>query len=164
MGGEFAQEKEWSEPAGSLDWHLLDEADHAGMLALIRDLNAFYGEEPALWQLDHSHEGFVWLEPNAANENVLAFARRTDDSKRWVVVACNFSPVVREAWRIGLPKAGKWREALNTDSRFYGGADVGNGLGIEAEKTPWNEQRWSAQITLPPLGVVWLVPDATPAA
>jgi 1,4-alpha-glucan branching enzyme len=161
MGCEFAQEKEWSEPAGSLDWHLLDEADHAGMLALVRDLNSIYTEEPALWQLDHSHEGFVWLEPNAANENVLAFARRTEDGKRWLVAACNFAPVVREGWRIGLPKAGTWREALNTDSRFYGGSDVGNGLGIEAEKTPWNEQRWSAEITLPPLGVVWLVPAAS---
>ena len=65
---------------------------------------------------------------------------------------------MREGWRIGLPKAGKWREALNTDSRFYGGGDVGNGLGLEAEKMPWNEQPHSAEITLPPLGVVWLVP------
>ncbi len=75
MGCEFAQEKEWSEPAGSLDWHLLDEADHHGVLDLIRDLNRVYDEQPALWELDHSHEGFRWLEPNAANENVLAFAR-----------------------------------------------------------------------------------------
>jgi len=159
MGCEFGQEKEWSEPAGSLDWHLLDEADHAGMLALMRDLNAVYVEEPALWELDHTHEGFLWLEPNAANENVLAYARRGADAKRWLVVACNFAPVVREGWRIGLPKAGKWREALNTDSRFYGGGDVGNGLGIEGEKIPWNEQAHSAEITLPPLGVVWLVPQ-----
>ena len=159
MGSEFAQEKEWSEPAGSLDWHLLDEADHAGMLALMRDLNAVYVEEPALWELDHTHEGFLWLEPNTANENVLAYARRSADGKRWLVVACNFAPVAREGWRIGLPKAGKWREALNTDSRFYGGSDVGNGLGLVTEKTPWNEQPQSAEITLPPLGVVWLVPQ-----
>jgi len=79
-----------------------------------------------------------------------------------VVVACNFAPVVREGWRIGLPKAGTWREILNTDSRFYGGGDVGNGLGIETEKTSWNEQRQSAEITLPPLGVVWLAPGAAP--
>ena len=122
------------------------------MLALMRDLNAVYAEEPALWELDHTHEGFLWLEPNAANENVLAYARRSEDGKRWLVVACNFAPVVREGWRIGLPKAGKWREALNTDSRFYGGSDVGNGLGIESEKTPWNGQKQSAEITLPPLG------------
>jgi 1,4-alpha-glucan branching enzyme len=77
-----------------------------------------------------------------------------------VVVAANLSPVVREGWRIGLPGGGGWREILNTDSRFYGGSDVGNGLGIEAEKVPWSEQPWSADITLPPLGVVWLVPAA----
>jgi 1,4-alpha-glucan branching enzyme len=158
MGGEFGQEKEWSEPAGSLDWHLLEQADHAGMLALVRDLNAAYRAEPALWELDHSHEGFVWLEPNAANENVLAFVRRTADGERLVVVAVNLSPVVRDGWRIGLPRAGAWREVLNTDSRFYGGSDIGNGLGLEAEEVPWNEQPFSAEITLPPLGVVWLVP------
>jgi 1,4-alpha-glucan branching enzyme len=161
MGGEFGQEQEWSEPAGSLDWHLLEEADHAGVLALLRDLNRVYAEEPALWELDHSHEGFRWLEPNAASENVLAFARVSEDGKRWLVCACNFSPVVREGWRVGLPQGGKWREALNTDSRFYGGSDVGNGLGLQAEKVPWNEQAQSAEITLPPLGVVWLVPDET---
>ena len=110
------------------------------MLDLIRDLNRVYDEEPALWELDHSHEGFRWLEPNAANENVLAFARASENGKRWLVCACNFSPVVREGWRLGLPVGGKWREALNTDSRFYGGSDVGNGLGLEAEKVPWNEQ------------------------
>jgi 1,4-alpha-glucan branching enzyme len=164
MGCEFAQEKEWSEPAGSLDWHLLDEADHAGVLALVRDLNRVYDEEPSLWELDHSHEGFRWLEPNAANENVLAFARRSENGKRWLVCACNFSPVVREGWRIGLPVGGKWREALNTDSRFYGGGDVGNGLGLEAEKEPWNEQEHSVEITLPPLGVVWLVPETQTSA
>ncbi len=163
MGCEFAQEKEWSEPAGSLDWHLLDEADHHGVLDLIRDLNRVYDEEPALWELDHSHEGFRWLEPNAANENVLAFVRVSEDRKRWLVCACNLSPVVREGWRLGLPAGGTWREALNTDSRFYGGSDVGNGLGLEAEKVPWNEQQYSVEVTLPPLGVVWLVPEGTPA-
>jgi 1,4-alpha-glucan branching enzyme len=78
-------------------------------------------------------------------------------------VACNLSPVVREGWRVGLPQAGAWHELLNTDSRFYGGSDIGNGLGIEAEPTRWHEQRWSAEITLPPLGVVWLAPGAAAA-
>jgi 1,4-alpha-glucan branching enzyme len=159
MGCEFGQEREWSEPAKSLDWHLLEDADHAGVLALVRDLNRVYAGEPALWELDHSHEGFLWLEPNAANENALAFVRTNAARDRFVVVACNFSPVVREAWRVGLPAGGRWREALNTDSRFYGGSDVGNGLGVEAEEVPWNEQPFSADVTLPPLGVVWLVPD-----
>nr|MBA3475666.1 alpha amylase C-terminal domain-containing protein [Actinomycetota bacterium] len=159
MGCELAQEREWSEPAGSLDWHLLDEADHAGVQALIRDLNRAYVAEPSLWELDHSHEGFRWLEPNAANENVLAFVRLPEDGKRPLVCASNLSPVVRDGWRIGLPVGGKWRETLNTDSRFYGGSDAGNGLGLGAEKVPWNEQKHSVEITLPPLGTIWLVPD-----
>ena len=133
------------------------------MHALVRDLNRIYTAEPALWEIDHSHEGFRWLEPNAANENVLAFVRVSEDRNQWLVCACNFSPVVREGWRLGLPTGGTWREALNTDSRFYGGSDVGNGLGLEAEKVPWNEQQHSVEITLPPLGVVWLVPERAAA-
>jgi 1,4-alpha-glucan branching enzyme len=162
MGCEFGQTAEWSEPAGSLDWHLLEEADHAGVLALVRDLNRVYVNEPALWEVDHSHEGFRWLEPNAANENVLAFARLSADGKRPLVCISNLSPLPREGWRVGLPARGTWRESLNTDSRFYGGSDVGNGLGFEAEQVPWNEQAWSAEVTLPPLATVWLVPGAAP--
>jgi 1,4-alpha-glucan branching enzyme len=159
MGGELAQEQEWSE-ARSLDWHLLENPDHAGVRTLVRDLNATYLAEPALWEVDFSHEGFRWLEPNAASENVLAFARLARDGSRPLVCVANLSPVVRESWRVGLPLAGRWREVLNTDSRFYGGSDVGNGLGVEADDVPWNEQPLSAEITLPPLAVVWLVPDS----
>ena len=152
MGGEFAQEREWSEPAGSLDWHLLDDPDHAGVRALVRDLNRIYRDEPALWEVDFSADGFRWLEPNAASENVLAFARVSADGTRQVVCVCNLSPVVRDGWRLGLPAAGKWVEVLNTDSRFYGGSDVGNGLGLETEAVEWHGQPQSAEITLPPLG------------
>jgi 1,4-alpha-glucan branching enzyme len=160
MGCEFAQEREWSEPAKSLDWHLLADPDHSGVQALVRDLNRAYKAEPALWTLDFSHEGFRWLEPNAASENVLAFAR-TDGAGRWLVCVCNLSPVVREEWRLGLPAAGSWREILNSDSRFYGGSDVGNGLGLETETIAWHEQAQSALLTLPPLATVWLVPEPT---
>jgi 1,4-alpha-glucan branching enzyme len=152
MGGEIAQEREWSEPAGSLDWHLLENPDHAGVQALVRDLNRVYRGEPALWERDFSHEGFRWLEPNAAGENVLAFARVSLDGKRWLVCISNLSPV-------GFPLRGRWREALNTDSRFYGGSDAGNGWGVEAVETAWLEQPFSAELTLPPLATVWLVPQ-----
>jgi 1,4-alpha-glucan branching enzyme len=158
MGGELAQEQEWSEER-SLDWHLLENPDHQGVRSLMRDLNAAYADEPALWRVDFSHEGFLWLEPNAANENVLAFARLSAGGERVLVCVANLSPVAREGWRVGLPRGGSWREVLNTDSRFYGGSDVGNGSGLEAEAVPWNEQPWSAEATLPPLGVIWLVPD-----
>ncbi len=162
MGSELAQEQEWSEDR-SLDWHLLDDPDHAGVRALVRDLNQAYRAEPALWEVDFSHDGFRWLEPNAVNENVLAFARLSADGSRPLVCVANLSPVVREAWRVGLPVAGRWHEVLNTDSRFYGGSDVGNGLGVEADDVPWNEQQWSAEVTLPPLGVVWLSPETVEA-
>jgi 1,4-alpha-glucan branching enzyme len=158
MGGELAQGHEWSEAHG-LDWVALEHPDHAGVQRLLGDLNAAYAAEPALWEVDFSQEGFRWLEPNAANENVLAFARLSSDSARALVCIANLSPVVREAWRVGLPAGGHWREVLNTDSRFYGGSDVGNGLGVDAEPVPWGEQAFSAVVVLPPLAVVWLVPD-----
>jgi 1,4-alpha-glucan branching enzyme len=163
MGGEIAQEGEWSEPAGSLDWHLLDYPDHAGVQAVVRDLNAAYLAEPALWEVDFSHEGFRWLEPNAAGDNSLAFARVSADGARWLVCIANLSPVVREEWRVGLPLAGRWREVVNTDSRFYGGSDAGNGWGVEAEEVRWMEQRWSAAVTLPPLATIWLAPEGQAA-
>jgi 1,4-alpha-glucan branching enzyme len=161
MGGELAQEREWSEPAGSLDWHLLEHPDHAGVQAAVRDLNAAYVAEPALWEVDFSHEGFRWLEPNGAADNTLAFARVSADGSRMVICVSNLSPVVREGWRVGLPSGGAWREVLNTDSRFYGGSDVGNGLGIEAVAEPWMEQPFSALLTLPPLATIWLAPAET---
>jgi 1,4-alpha-glucan branching enzyme len=163
MGGELAQEQEWSEER-SLDWHLLEDPDHAGVRAFVRDLNAAYAAEPALWEVDFSHEGFRWLEPNASNENVLAFARLAAGASRALVCLANLSPVVREAWRVGLPTGGRWREVVNSDSRFYGGSDVGNGFGVEAEAVRWNDQPFSADVTLPPLAVVWLVPEPAAAA
>jgi 1,4-alpha-glucan branching enzyme len=160
MGCEFAQEREWSE-GRSLDWHLLEQEDHAGVQSLVRDLNALYKDEPALWEADTSHEGFQWLEPNDAAGNTLAFARFDAARKRTVVCLCNFAPVPRTDYRVGLPQGGSWREAINTDSSFYGGSNVGNMGVIEAQAQPWNDQQWSADVTLPPLGVVYLVPTGT---
>ncbi|MGI8420875.1 MAG: 1,4-alpha-glucan branching protein GlgB [Gaiellaceae bacterium] len=157
MGCELAQEAEWSEER-SLDWHLLEQPGHAGVQALVRDLNRLYREEPALWEVDFEPAGFSWIEPNDAGGNVLVFARHSADGERVVLCACNPSPVPREGYRIGLPRAGAWREAINTDSEFYGGSNVGSLGKIEAEPLPWNEQQFSALVTLPPLGVVYLVP------
>ena len=159
MGGELAQEREWNHDA-SLDWHLLERREHAGMQALVRDLNRAYGEEPALWEVDFHPAGFRWLEPNDAAQNVLAFARFAAEGRRALVCACNFSAVPRERYRVGLPRGGRWIEALNTDSTFYGGSDVGNLGGVDAEERPWHDQPFSAEVTLPPLAVLWLVPEA----
>ena len=131
MGGELAEWGEWSE-GRSLDWPLLDDPDHAGVSAVIRDLNATYRAQPALWQIDFRPEGFAWLVGDARDENVIAFARFGTEGAPLVCVV-NFSPIVREGWRLPLPAGGRWREAINTDSRFYAGSDVGNGLGVTAE-------------------------------
>ena len=157
MGGELAQEQEWSHDR-SLDWHLLERPGHAGVQALVGDLNRLYREEPALWEVDFDPEGFRWLEPNDAAANVVAFARYSR-SGRPLVCACNFSPVPRPGYRLGLPQGGRWRELLNTDSTHYGGSEVGNLGGVEAREQRWHEQPFSAEVTLPPLGVVWLVPE-----
>jgi 1,4-alpha-glucan branching enzyme len=168
MGCEFAQEAEWSHER-SLDWHLLEQADNAGVRDLVRDINGAYRAEPALWQADFSPEGFWWLEANDANANVLVFARSSGPSEaahggdRVIVCACNLSPLPREGYRIGLPSPGAWRVVLNTDAARYGGSDFdGQALAgpIQSEDVPWHSQPQSAALTLPPLGVLWLVPEA----
>ena len=158
MGGELAQKREWSHDS-SLDWHLLDAPEHAGVQALVRDLNRAYRGEPALWEVDFEPAGFRWLEMNDASANVIAFTRFSRDGARVVVCACNFSPVPREGYRLGLPRGGAWRELLNTDDARYGGSGAVNGS-VAGGETPWHDQPWSIPVTLPPLGVVWLVPEA----
>jgi 1,4-alpha-glucan branching enzyme len=161
MGGELAQWREW-DAEGSLDWHLLEERDHQGVQSLVRDLNRLYRETPALWENDHDPSGFRWLEPNDASRNVLAFARiGSSDPDKQLVCVLNLSPVPLYAYRVGMPVCCQWREALNTDSAFYGGSGVGNLGAVEAEVVPWHDQPYSAELTLPPLGAVWLVPDVS---
>jgi 1,4-alpha-glucan branching enzyme len=158
MGGEIGQEAEWAAER-SIDWHLLEAADHAGVQQLVRDLNRVYRERPALWEVDFEPGGFQWLEPNDAGANVLAFARWSADRSDMLVCVCNLSPVPRESYRVGMPRAGRWVEALNTDSTHYGGSDVGNLGGVSADDTAWHDQPYSAEVTLPPLAAVWLVPE-----
>jgi 1,4-alpha-glucan branching enzyme len=157
MGGEFAQEREWSHER-SLDWHLLERPEHLGVQSLVGDLNRVYRDEPALWELDGEPAGFAWLELNDAAANVIAFARFSTAGDGVMVCVCNFSPVVRPGYRVGLPRAGAWREVLNTDATAYGGSGVVNAGAIEAEETAWHGQAQSAALELPPLGVVWLAP------
>ncbi|MCZ4501101.1 MAG: 1,4-alpha-glucan branching protein GlgB, partial [Marmoricola sp.] len=158
MGCEIAQWREWSHER-SLDWHLLENPDHAGIQRLVRDLNHAYKAEPALWEQDFEPTGFYWIEANDAANNIVSFARRDREGGRVLVFVANLSPVPRYEYRLGLPRAGRWREALNTDSNFYGGTDTGNYGGVEAEPLGWMGQPYSAQISLPPLGAIWLVPD-----
>jgi 1,4-alpha-glucan branching enzyme len=157
QGGEFAQEQEWRFDQ-SLDWHLVEDAGHAGVQALVRDLNGVYLAQPALWERDFDPQGFWWLEPNDADNNVFAFTRVGDDG-RVLVCVMNLSPLPREGYRLGLPREGRWIEALNTDSSLYGGGDVGNMGGVATEPVPWHNQPQSAQLRIPPLGVLYLVPE-----
>jgi 1,4-alpha-glucan branching enzyme len=158
MGGELAQEREW-DVEGSLDWHLLEDPAHRGVRDLVRDLNRLYRSEPALHELDTEPVGFRWLEPNDADANVLAFARLSR-AGRALVCVCNLSAVRRDRYRVGLPHGGRWRQVLNTDRREYGGSGVAAGEGVVAEERPWHDHPFSAEVTLPPLAVLWLVPEA----
>ncbi|GGO92857.1 1,4-alpha-glucan branching protein GlgB [Wenjunlia tyrosinilytica] len=163
MGQEFAQGAEWSHDRGP-DWWLLDpaypaEPDHRGVRDLVRDLNHVYADTPALWSLDASPDGFSWIDGEAAEDNVLSFVRYDDQGTPLVCVS-NFSPVVREHYRVGVPDtAGEaWREVLNTDALSYGGSGVVAPESVKAEAVAWNGRRGSIQLALPPLATVWLKP------
>jgi 1,4-alpha-glucan branching enzyme len=158
MGGELAQPAEWSHER-SLDWHLLEQPGHRGVQSLVRDLNRVYREHPALWELDDDPAGFIWLEPNDVDGNTLCFVRASREQRDLLVCACNFTPEPKLHYRIGLPRPGRWIEVLNSDSRHYGGGEVGNLGAIEAEPISWHFQPCSAEVVLPPLGVVWFAPD-----
>jgi 1,4-alpha-glucan branching enzyme len=163
MGQEFAQESEWSE-SRSLDWWLTETPDHNGVLSLVRDLNAVYGDTPALWAQDTEPAGFQWIDANDAAGNVLSFVRWSPEGEALVCIA-NFSPVPHEGYRVGLPSAGRWDEVLNSDAEAYAGAGVGNLGWIEAVEESWHGQPASAALRVPPLGTVWLRRrDAAPAA
>ncbi len=157
MGGEFGQGSEWSAERG-LDWWALDHDYHSGVQRLVRDLNLRYRDTPALWALDSSPEGFSWIDANDAAGNVLSFLRYDADGG---VMACiaNFAGGPHLAYRVGLPRAGRWRELVNTDSYDYGGTGVGNLGAVEAVAQPWHSQPASAELTVPPLGVLWLAPE-----
>jgi 1,4-alpha-glucan branching enzyme len=156
MGGEFGQEREWNHDR-SLDWHLLADEHHRGIQHLVRDLNRLYRELPALHALDCEREGFEWIDGGNTEESVIAFLRLGDASTAPVAVVCNFTPVVRHNYRVGVPVKGRWVERLNSDSRYYGGSNVGNGGEVEAVDEPRHGQPFSLELTLPPLAVTAFV-------
>jgi 1,4-alpha-glucan branching enzyme len=160
MGGEFGQWREWNHDI-ALDWHLTDHADHRGLQRWVADLNALYRREPALSQRDFSPEGFEWIDANDSDNSVLTFLRRGAEGPP-VLVACNFTPVPRHGYRVGLPVAGAWRELLNSDAPIYGGSGLGNLGGVASEPLAWHGREQSAPLTLPPLAVVMFAPEAAP--
>lgn len=159
MGQEFAQPDEWNHTQ-ELPWSLLEDARHAGIQHLVRDLNQLYRQYPALHQLDCEPAGFDWLCENDAEQSSLAWLRK-DASGGRVIVISNFTPVPRNDYRVGIPgdAPNSWHEALNTDSRHYGGSDLGNGAGtLHAEQVSAHGHRRSIRLTLPPLSTLFLVP------
>ncbi len=154
MGGEFGQWREWNETE-SLDWHLLQTPAHKGVHRLIKDLNRLYATHAELWESDSDPSGFSWIEVDNAAENVIAFRRIAPSTGREIICVGNFSPVVRERHRIGLPRKGSYKQILNTDVDKYCGGGFGVVKSIRAEKTAWHGLDYSAEIILPPLSVMW---------
>jgi len=155
MGGEFAQWNEWHHDF-SLDWHLLQYEPHHGVQQLVADLNRLYASEPALYEVDFDWHGFEWIDCHDADNSVLTFIRRAKDPDDFVVAVCNFTPVVRYKYMVGVPEAGYYRELLNTDAATYGGSGVGNFGGVQASRLPCHGRPYSLNLTLPPLGALFL--------
>ncbi len=159
MGCEFAQWSEWVS-SQSLDWHLLEYDRHEGIRQLIQDLNMHLRHEPSLHKHDCSWEGFRWVDCHDSQNSVLSFVRSGDPQDPPVLVVCNFTPVPRYGYRIGVPWKGHWREILNSDAGVYGGGNIGNGGGVHASDEGAHGFPHSLQLTLPPLGAVYLTPES----
>jgi 1,4-alpha-glucan branching enzyme len=155
MGGEIAQGSEWQHDQ-SLDWLALNDPRHAGMQRWVKDLTWFYRNEPALHELDCDPAGFEWIDCRDAESSVVILLRKNRRQDRFVLVACNFTPVPRLNYRIGAPVGGMWRESLNSDAKDYGGSGIGNMGEVEAAPVPCHGQRFSLPLILPPLATVFL--------
>jgi 1,4-alpha-glucan branching enzyme len=153
MGSEFGQEREWDHDIG-LDWQLYDDPLHAGAARLIGDLNRVYRETPALHQLDCEGDGFRWIDASNGHESVVSYLRRSRDAEELAVIMCNFTPIVRRDYRIGVPLPGTYAERVNTDAETYGGSGVGNLGHVEADPEPMHGHPYSLRLTLPPLGAL----------
>ena len=154
MGGEFAQWKEWNHDE-SLEWHALEYPSHQGVRKWVKDLNHLYRNEPALYEMDFSLDGFEWIDFHDWEQSVIGFIRKSKSSGESVLVACNFTSVPRYDYRIGVPHGGFWRELINSDSEIYGGSGCGNSGGVEADAIRSQKRHFSLSLTLPPLSVLF---------
>ncbi|WP_246160700.1 1,4-alpha-glucan branching protein GlgB [Aureimonas fodinaquatilis] len=158
MGGEFGQSAEWNHDQ-SLDWHLLQHHEHAGVQQLVKDLNALYRQVPALYELDCDPAGFEWVDTTDTDNSILSFIRK-DKNGGPVLVVCNFTPNVHYNYQVGVPRGGFWNERMNTDAHMYGGSNAGNSGGRRAEEVSANGRPFSLSLTIPPLSTVILVPES----
>jgi len=158
MGGEIGQRAEWNEN-GQLDWWLLDAGPfHRGLQKFVEDLNQFYAATPALWQSDYDSDGFGWIDCADRDGSVLSFVRQTAGGANQLAVILNLTPVPRLKYRVGLPRAGRWREMLNSDAGIYAGSNQGNLGGVTAENVPCHNQQQSAEFCLPPMSAIVFQP------
>jgi 1,4-alpha-glucan branching enzyme len=155
MGGEFGQRREWTHD-GELEWWVCERPEHAGLKRWIEDLNRAYRAEPALWQVDFSHEGFEWIDANDAQNSVISFLRKPRGGGPVVAVVCNLTPLPRENYVLGVPRAGTWREIVNSDAKDYGGAGWGNLGAVQSAPLAAHGRPHSLTLTLPPLSSIYL--------
>jgi 1,4-alpha-glucan branching enzyme len=155
MGDEFGQVREWTHDS-SLEWHVLQYPLHRGLQSWVEQLNRLYRHEPAMHELDTDPSGFEWIDCNDHAASTLSLLRKGKSSKDRIVVACNFTPIPRVGYRLGVPAGGFWRELLNSDAKEYGGGGMGNLGGVVAEEQPAHGRPYSLNLTLPPLAAVFL--------
>jgi 1,4-alpha-glucan branching enzyme len=153
MGGEIGQWREWDHDS-SVDWHLLGHAPHAGLRRWVQHLNILYRDEKAMHELDFEPTGFEWIDFGDADNSVICFLRKGKAMEETILVVCNFTPVMRTDYHVGVPAGGYWKELLNSDAPEYGGSGKGNFGGQEASNTPSHGKHHSLSLTLPPLGMV----------
>jgi 1,4-alpha-glucan branching enzyme len=157
MGDELAQVGEWNHDS-SIEWHLLEHEPHRGVKRWVEDLNRFYRDQPPMHQVDFHHSGFQWVDLSDADQSVLAFLRKAKDPSDMVMGVFNFTPVPRANYRLGVPRAGLWREVLNSDAEIYGGSGQGNMGGAESVPIPSHGYYDSISLVLPPLSAVYFAP------
>jgi 1,4-alpha-glucan branching enzyme len=157
MGSDFGQWSEWN-PDASLDWHLLNEPSHRGLLRWVRDLNTTLRGEPALYGFDSDPAGFEWIDFSDGGRSIVSFIRKGRAAGDLILFVCNFTPATHHNYRVGAPSGGYWKELLNGDAQLYGGSGQGNMGGAEASPLPMHGRAWSLSITVPPLAVVAFKP------
>jgi 1,4-alpha-glucan branching enzyme len=158
MGSDFGQWNEW-DSENSLQWDLLQWETHKGLQACVADLNRLCRENPALYEEDFKPEGFEWIDCNDYDSSTLTYLRRGKDPEDFLVICCNFTPIVRDGYRLGVPKTGWYKEIFNSDSTYYAGSNVGNGPGVKTQNAPSHGRKYSIEVTLPPLAVTVFKPS-----
>jgi 1,4-alpha-glucan branching enzyme len=157
MGGEIGQWREWNHDQ-ALDWDLLQWQPHQKLEKFVQDLNRFYTSHPALYEVDFHYSGFEWIDFRDSDNSIASFLRRAKNSEEYIVFIYNFTPIVQQDYRIGVPTADYYQEVLNSDAEIYGGRNLNNAAGVQAEPIPWQNRPFSLKLTLPPLAALVLMP------